>query len=128
VTYFLQLGPHLLKFPASPQIVVPGREQAFSTLACGGQFIFKRLCSIPSPQRSWPFHNIKCIQSISKSPQSLHSSSIVQKSNFKVSSEGQECKIGTMGGWYMGRRRVNGGDERGWIFSMCFVYIYEIDQ
>lgn len=37
----LQCMPHLLKFPVSPKIGPPERDQAFSTWACGRHFLFK---------------------------------------------------------------------------------------
>jgi hypothetical protein len=41
------------------------------------------------PKDSCPFQNVKCIQPISKGPHGLNSSSIIQKSEFKISSETQ---------------------------------------
>jgi hypothetical protein len=45
-------------------------------------FILKPWFSALIPKDSWPIHNTKYIQSISKIPQSSNSSNIVQKSKF----------------------------------------------
>jgi hypothetical protein len=38
----------------------------------------------------------------------------------------QECRSGPTQGWVpVGRGRVKGESERGWIWLICFVYLYE---
>jgi hypothetical protein len=50
----------------------------------------------------------------------------LEQSTYTSRNEGQENKTGTVGGWApVGRKRINGEGEGGWIWSMYFVYVYE---
>jgi hypothetical protein len=82
----LPARPHLPKFPEPPKIVptVGIKNSKHKPVK-----IYLNHILFLDPQGSGPYQNEKCNLSVSKSPQSCNSSKIVQRSNFKVSSETQ---------------------------------------
>jgi hypothetical protein len=47
--------------------------------------------------------------------------------DFGINNERQDCKTGTVWGVFVGRGKVNGGDEGEGTWLVDFIYIYKIE-